>query len=88
MSTKLKILSLRKKLTPILPNNNCISLVPYGTNFSSTIGLNLNSVHRNIIILTPFLEQVLIGLILGDGNLQLTQVKINPFFNLIKELKI
>src|ERR1035438_9975182 len=87
MFTKLLTVSLRRNLTLILPNNNCTNLVPYGTNLGSTVGFNLNSVHRDIIFLTPYLKQVLVGLILGDGNLRLTEAKINPFFQFNQGVK-
>jgi LAGLIDADG DNA endonuclease family len=57
-------------LTKLIPNNNCKSIVVYGSNIGSNIGFKLDSNTLNNIFITPFIKQVLIGILLGDGNIR------------------
>jgi hypothetical protein len=57
------------KLIPLEPNNNCNKLVSYGSNLGSNVGLKLNISSLNSIYLTPYIKEVLVGLILGDANI-------------------
>jgi len=71
----------RHTLTKITANAVCTDLVPYGSNLGSTVGLFLSQTSRNIIILTPIAIEIIIGCILGDGNLRLagTGAKANAY---------
>src|SRR5438128_693413 len=58
------------KLIPLEPNNNCNKLVSYGSNLGSNVGLKLNISSLNSIYLTPYIKEVLVGLILGDADIR------------------
>lgn len=65
-------------LTKLTSNNNCKSIVVYGSNLGSNIGFKLDSNTLNNIFLTPFIKQVLIGILLGDGNIRKPYNNGNP----------
>jgi hypothetical protein len=58
------------KLNVIKPNNNNVSLILHGLDLSSNIGYKLNSSSLNEIYLSPFIKEMLIGLLLGDANIR------------------
>jgi hypothetical protein len=58
------------KLNVIKPQNNNVSLVLHGLGLSSNIGYKLNSSSLNGIYLSPFIKEVLVGLLLGDANIR------------------
>lgn len=60
----------RVKLLLIGANIMCTALVVYGTNLGSTIGFSLTAGARNGMYLTPLLEQILVGILLGDGSIR------------------
>lgn len=47
----------------------CLALVVYGTNIKSIIGYTLTPGQRAGLFLTPLLEQILVGILLGDGSI-------------------
>lgn len=49
-------------------NNNNNTIVPWGTNLSSNVGSpSFGNFISNLIVLPPFQESLIIGLLLGDG---------------------
>src|ERR1700692_1404777 len=66
------------KLNKIEPNNECKSLVVYGSNLCSNIGFRLTPIVLNTLYLTPFMFNVLIGNLLGDANIRIPGKKGNP----------
>jgi hypothetical protein len=57
-------------LSKIAPNNTSTNIVLHGTGLGSNIGHKLNRADLNNIYLTPLLQEILIGIILGDGNIR------------------
>jgi len=70
----------RRSLTNIHPNNDCTALVVYGTNLGSSVGLALSNAARSLMFLTPFVMEVLVGLLLGDGCITISTTGASPFF--------
>jgi hypothetical protein len=56
------------KLQPLNPQNNCTSLVVRGSNLGSNIGLRFNNRDLKTLYLTSFISQVLVGILIADGN--------------------
>jgi len=55
-----------------------LSLVPWGINLSSTVGIQLiTKQERDMVKLTSFHRGIVIGLLLSDGWLQITKRSIN-----------
>jgi hypothetical protein len=53
------------------PNTNCSSLVIYGSNITSTIGYpKFTSILRNTVNISPFVKNIIIGILISDGWLQ------------------
>jgi hypothetical protein len=67
-----------KKL--ILPNSSCKALTHWGTNPGSTIGLRMSTQQRNMVGIPPLLSDILIGLLLSDGCLQIQRKGRNAQF--------
>ncbi len=65
----------------ILPNTTCLAVVVYGTHIGSTIGLALTTMTRSRLFLTPLLEQILVGILLGDAYIRRSNSKANPNIN-------
>jgi len=63
---------------PIKPDTTCLAVVVYGTHIGSTIGLALTTLTRSRLFLTPLLEQVLVGILLGDAYIRRPNAKANP----------
>lgn len=57
-------------LAKITPNNDCKSIVVHGTNLGSNIGYKFDSNMLNTLFITPYLTQVLVGMLLGDANIR------------------
>jgi|SRR6266487_201795 len=66
------------KLNKIKPNNNCKLIAIYGSNLGSNIGFKLNNISLNGIYLTPIIEQILVGILLGDANIRRSGKKGQP----------
>jgi hypothetical protein len=61
---------LRVKLQSIPVNTTCQALVPHGTNLGTTMGYKLTKFELQSLMLTPILEQILVGILLGDGSIR------------------
>lgn len=61
---------LQLKLVVITASCTCLALVVYGTNIGSIIGYSLTPGQRAGLFLTPLLEQILVGILLGDGSIR------------------
>lgn len=66
------------KLVKIAQNNDCKSIVKYGTQLGSNLGYRFSSSVLNNLTLTPFLFEVLVGILLGDGNIRKPLPNSNP----------
>jgi len=66
------------ELNKIESNNECKSLVVYGSNLGSNIGFRLTPTVLNTLYITPFIFNVLIGNLLGDANIRIPNKKGNP----------
>ena len=67
---KSRIISISSKLKKILPNNDCKLIVIYGSNLGSNIGLRLNQQSLDNLYLTPLIQEILVGILLGDANIR------------------
>jgi len=66
----------------------CTSLVPYGSNLSSTINYpKLSSAVRNIMNIPPQLYSIFVGLLMSDAWLQRPSIKRNARFGLKQSLE-
>lgn len=65
-------------LTKLTPNNNCKSIIVYGSNLGSNTGFKLDSNTLNNIFISPSIIQLLIGILLGDGNIRKPYKNGNP----------
>lgn len=60
----------RKYMTP---NTNCLSLVTFGSNLGSTVGYpNFTIILRHMVVLPSYIRGVIVGVLLSDGWLQLS----------------
>lgn len=59
-----------RTLTPILPNNDCTALVPYGVGLYSNIGSRLTPSMLSSLYLTSDATSIFVGSLLGDGNIR------------------
>lgn len=59
-----------RSLHSIQPNNHCTALVPYGTGLGSNIGFRLTSVMLQSLYLTKDISSIIVGSLLGDGNIR------------------
>lgn len=71
-NTPLKPFGLAKREYSTLSNSskNTTSVVLWGSNLSSTLGLRFSDKLRNRVFLPPFINSIVIGLLLGDGWIQ------------------
>lgn len=68
-------------------NPNCSSIVLWGSNLSSTLGLRFSDRLRNIVSLPSYIKSVVVGLLLGDGYLQKGKSRKNARLGLTTSLK-
>lgn len=59
-----------KNLKRIIPNDNCTSIVKYGDFLGSNIGMKLTNFDLKGLYLDPIIKQILVGILLGDGNIR------------------
>ncbi|GAA5968445.1 hypothetical protein JCM3765_000738 [Sporobolomyces pararoseus] len=69
---------LQMSLTKIIPTTTCLALVVYGTYLGSTMGYNLSNSMRAGLFLTPLMEQILVGILLGDASLRRVNANGSP----------
>jgi LAGLIDADG DNA endonuclease family len=68
---KSRIISINStKLKKIEPNNECKLIAIYGSNLGSNIGLRLSQQSLDNLYLTPLIQQILVGILLGDANIR------------------
>ena len=68
---KSRIISINSKLKKIEPNNDCKLIAIYGSNLGSNIGLRLSQQSLDDLYLTPLIQQILVGILLGDANIRI-----------------
>nr|UEV87057.1 hypothetical protein [Grifola frondosa] len=68
----------QKNLQSIIPNNKVKSLVLYGTNQGSTLGLRLTQNNLNNLFLTQIQKDIIIGIMLGDCHIKKISVNGQP----------
>ena len=68
---KSRIISIKSKLKKIESNNDCKLIAIYGSNLGSNIGLRLSQQSLNDLYLTPLIQQILVGILLGDANIRI-----------------
>jgi len=68
-------------------NQQCTSVVLWGSNLSSTIGLRYSNKLRDMVLLPPFKYSIVIGLILSDGWLQKGKYNKNARLGLKQSIK-
>jgi hypothetical protein len=69
---------LRVPLTRIMATTTCLALVVYGTDIGSTMGYSLTNPMRAALFLTPLMEQILVGILLGDASLRRVNANGSP----------
>jgi hypothetical protein len=69
---------LRKPLIPIVATTTCLAVVVYGTGLGPTLGYNLTNPVRTALFLTPLIEQILVGILLGDASLRRVNINGSP----------
>lgn len=65
-------------LVPVVINTICLALVVYGTYHGSTLGMLLTNNVRASLFITSLIEQILVGILLGDGSIRRTSQNSNP----------
>jgi hypothetical protein len=75
---KSRIITKNIKLKKIEPNNDCKLIAIYGSNLGSNIGLRLSQKSLDNLYLTPFIQQILAGILLGDANIRIVGTNGKP----------
>jgi len=66
------------KIVPAAIIPNTTSLAAYGSSIGSTIGLKLSAPIRASLFLTAVLEQILVGILLGDASIRTPRINGHP----------
>ena len=67
-----------KTLIKIVENTICKTIVIHGQNVGSIIGLRLSQIALNSITLTVIQQEVIIGILIGDGYIETVGIKGQP----------
>jgi len=66
---KIKFIKISLSGLNLVYSGNNLSLVPYGTNLSSTIGYKFTSIERGLIQIPNNKRSIIVGILLSDANL-------------------
>jgi F-type H+-transporting ATPase subunit a len=80
-------LSKREYSTLSSSSKNSTSVVLWGSNLYSTLGLRFSDKLRNIFALPPYVYSIIVGLILSDGHLQKGKLSKNARLSLNQSIK-
>jgi hypothetical protein len=61
---------LQTSLSLVVPTTAKLAVVVYGTLLGSTMGYSLTASARASLYLTPEVQEILIGILLGDGSIR------------------
>ena len=75
---KSRKISINSNLKKIEPDNDCKIIVIHGSNLGSNIGLRLSQQSLDNLYLTPLIQQILVGILLGDANIRKVGKNGNP----------
>src|SRR5579862_8362220 len=81
-NSSLGLCSRNGKGLPILPFLGITALVVWGAYLFSTVGFSLTPLAISLTYISPYIKGIIIGLILGDGSLQLLKGRKNASFRL------
>jgi LAGLIDADG DNA endonuclease family len=76
-NSSLGLCSRNGKGLPILPFLGITALVVWGAYLFSTVGFSLTPLAISLTYISPYIKGIIIGLILGDGSLQLLKGRKN-----------
>jgi hypothetical protein len=65
-------------LSLVVINTSCVSLVVYGTFLGNMMGMSFTNFIRSSLYITPIMQEILVGILLGDGSIRRPSPKSNP----------